>query len=110
MSQKIYQIKQSLDIIKCALPSPPCQAVNNQMLPCDFYSSILSIRNPQPFMKKVSLKSWLPEACACVCLRVQLPRCAHANNKSPKETEKEERKVIRSVRITEVTKQDCTKQ
>lgn len=41
MSQKIYKIKQSLDIIKWAEPLTPLQAVNNQMLCCDFYISIL---------------------------------------------------------------------
>lgn len=41
MSQKIWKIKQSLDIIKRVEPLPPLQVVNNQMLHCDFYIGIL---------------------------------------------------------------------
>jgi len=41
MSPKFYKIKQSLDIIKGAESLPLLQAVNNQMLRCDFYSIIL---------------------------------------------------------------------
>lgn len=60
-------------------------------------------------MKRGSLKSWLPEACVRACARVCvciIDRCAHANNKSPKETEKGERESDYVVSgCSEITKQ-----